>query len=222
VRLKTGKIPVTKREFPPVSALFGEVFLGIKTIKAMNPNVTISLIVVIVLIAAILYLIRNSLSGFLKDWNPATKTAGSYSLSRTLLCLWTLLTLFAMRYIGLAKQSLPDFKDTGILVLLGIVAGTSVSSRVIDQGQPVNPKSLRSVSLIKTSGFLTDILSDANGISVSRFQTLCFNLIYASLFISQVISDSTIYHFDNTALTLLGVSSGAYAAMKIPESQPKA
>jgi hypothetical protein len=184
----------------------------------MKP-LSIAIYVVIAIVLIILYLIRDQLSGFLKDQSAQTGADKPYSLSRTLFSFWTLLIFFAFSYIGIAKGELPDITKS-ILLLMGIASGTALASRTIDNIQAGNPKLSRIQDLV-SEGFLTDILSDANGISITRFQTLAFNLIYGGVFISTVFTDSTLYPFNDMTLTLLGISSGTYTLSKIPESQPK-
>lgn len=186
----------------------------------MKP-LTISIYIVIAIILVIMYLIRNQLSGFLKDQSIAIPGNKPYSLSRTLFCFWTVLIFFSFCYIGIMTGALPAMNDgNSTLILMGIASGTALAGRTIDNIQAGNPN-INRIQDLKHEDFLTDILSDANGVSVSRFQTLCFNLIYGCIFIATVFTDEKLCTFDSQTLTLLGLSSGAYAAMKIPESQPK-
>ena len=184
----------------------------------MKP-LAICIIIVTVIILFILFWVHDKLPGLLKDQSTAEPNKKPYSLSRTLLFLWTLLCIFGLCYVGIKTGELPKI-DSSTLILMGIAAGTSLAGRSIDNLQANNAQFKR-IQDSETEDFLADILSDANGISVSRFQTLCFNLIYACIFISTVFTKLQFYHFDETTLTLLGISSGAYAMLKIPEGQPK-
>ncbi|MDO3627579.1 hypothetical protein [Mucilaginibacter sp. BT774] len=176
-------------------------------------------IVAVAIIIFILYLVRDHLSGLLKDQSSQSADLKPYSLSRVLFSFWTLLVFFSICYIIFVTGELPDIKSS-TLALMGIAAGTTVAGRAIDNIQAGNPNLVR-IQDLKDEGFLTDILSDANGVSISRFQTLCFNLIYGGFFLSTVFAKNELFNFKPETLTLLGLSSGAYALLKIPESQPK-
>jgi hypothetical protein len=181
----------------------------------MTP-ITICILITIVVILLILYRVGDQLPGLLQDQSTVTG-AKPYSLSRSLFCLWTLLMFFALCFIGIYTGQLPKI-DPGTLLLMGIASGTTLVSRTIDRIQSGDTSFIR-IQDAASGGFWKDILSDQNGISISRLQTLCFNLIYAAIFVSTVISKQELYPFDHTALTLLGISSGAYALLKIPEAR---
>jgi hypothetical protein len=71
--------------------------------------------------------------------------------------------------------------------------------------------------------FLTDILSDADGISFHRFQMAAWTLVLGIIFISSVYYNLAMPVFDTTLMGLLGLSAGTYLGLKIPEaSTPKA
>jgi hypothetical protein len=71
--------------------------------------------------------------------------------------------------------------------------------------------------------FLTDILSDANGISFHRFQMAAWTLVLGIIFISSVFYNLAMPVFDTTLMGLLGLSAGTYLGLKIPEAAtPKA
>jgi hypothetical protein len=69
----------------------------------------------------------------------------------------------------------------------------------------------------KTKGFLTDIMSDENGISIHRFQMVGWTVILTLVFVHGVWTNLTMPEFSDTLLTLMGISSGTYIALKIPE-----
>jgi hypothetical protein len=71
----------------------------------------------------------------------------------------------------------------------------------------------------KSKGFLTDIMSDENGISIHRFQMVGWTVILALVFVCGVWSDLKMPEFSDTLLTLMGISSGTYVALKIPEKK---
>jgi hypothetical protein len=96
-----------------------------------------------------------------------------------------------------------------------------------DQGQTENQQLGRHIQqLIKFrswkpgehGGFLKDILSDADGISVHRLQAFAFNLIFAIIFVQQVLTTYSMPDFTATHYILLGLSNGTYAFIKTREN----
>src|SRR5207247_563920 len=70
----------------------------------------------------------------------------------------------------------------------------------------------------RSEGFLIDILSDGSSINIHRFQNVVFNLVFGLIFIQKTISTHLLPSFDDNVLLLLGISSGAYAGLKITET----
>jgi len=68
-----------------------------------------------------------------------------------------------------------------------------------------------------TDGFLSDILSDENGISLQRLQMAGWTVVLALVFIGEVWNNLGMPDFDNTLLGLMGISSGVFLAFKVPE-----
>jgi hypothetical protein len=66
--------------------------------------------------------------------------------------------------------------------------------------------------------FLTDILSDANGVSFHRFQMAAWTLVLGIVFIKGVYDNLAMPEFDTTLMGLLGLSAGTYLGLKIPEA----
>jgi hypothetical protein len=70
--------------------------------------------------------------------------------------------------------------------------------------------------------FLTDIMSDANGVSFHRFQMATWTLVLSLVFIKGVYENLAMPEFNTTLMGLLGLSAGTYLGLKIPEaSTPK-
>jgi hypothetical protein len=68
-------------------------------------------------------------------------------------------------------------------------------------------------------GFLTDIMSDENGVSVHRFQMVVWTAVLTSVFLYEVFRTFAMPEFSSTLLTLMGISSGAYLTLKVPEKR---
>jgi len=167
-----------------------------------------------------------------------------YSWSRVQLAWWTILILTAFVSIMLQTGHAPNLHHS-TLVLLGISAGTTAAARVIDLNDQQNSLVFRHQD-IKTSNFFLDILSDQNGVSIQRFQSLIFNAVFGIWFIASVLgnlgdpnfclgdfakgdpnlaqcllhsTDFLIPIVSDNNLILLGLSSATYAALKITENK---
>jgi len=75
------------------------------------------------------------------------------------------------------------------------------------------------VNPLKSEGFFKDILSDANGISLYRFQIAAWTVVLGIIFISSVLNILTMPEFPKELLALMGISSGTYIGFKFPEKQ---
>jgi len=181
---------------------------------------TISCSVALLLIVVYLIYVRKNLTGLLKDESTVLPVADRpYSLSRTLFFYWTIIIVFSVCYIGIVSDNMTTI-DNGVLILIGIVAGTTTAGKLIDTNQIQNPDITTRIQDFPSQNFFTDIISDGNGISISRFQTVVFNIIYGCSFLAIVVTQNVLYNFPPSTLTLLGISSGAYALLKIPENKP--
>lgn len=117
----------------------------------------------------------------LRDVSDATKKPFSYS--RVQMAWWTLIILSSFISIYLLTGRIPTF-DTSSLILLGISAGTTVAASMIDVTD--QSKNIKLSSDQEGDNFFLDILSDANGVSIHRLQTVIFNIIIGFWFIQQV------------------------------------
>jgi hypothetical protein len=167
-----------------------------------------------------------------------------YSWSRVQLAWWTVIIITAFTTIMLQTGHAPNLHSS-TLVLLGISAGTTAAARVIDLADQQNSLVFRHQD-IKTSNFFLDLLSDQNGVSIQRFQTLILNVVFGIWFIASVLgnlgdpnycltdfvkgdpnlaqcllhsTDFLIPIVSNNNLILLGLSSATYAALKITENK---
>jgi hypothetical protein len=66
-------------------------------------------------------------------------------------------------------------------------------------------------------GFLRDVLSDERGISIHRFQLFVWTLVLGVIFCSVVYGSLEMPQFSSTMLGLMGISSGTYLGLKMPE-----
>lgn len=155
----------------------------------------------------------------LKDTQVDNGSEKTYSFSRSQLFYWTMIVIICL-CAGMGNNGnfdlLLKLKEPSILLLLGISVGTASVATYIDNEIP-NPK-----KNTDSNGFIRDILSDAGGISVHRYQALLFNIIFGLVFVCQFITNTTEFPvFDNYALALMGTSSAGYLLIKTNEKQKK-
>lgn len=155
----------------------------------------------------------------LKDTQVDNGSEKTYSFSRSQLFYWTMIVIICL-CAGMGNNGKFDLllklKEPSILLLLGISVGTASVATYIDNEIP-NPK-----KNTDSNGFIRDILSDAGGISVHRYQALLFNIIFGLVFVCQFINNTTEFPvFDNYALALMGTSSAGYLLIKTNEKQKK-
>jgi hypothetical protein len=70
-----------------------------------------------------------------------------------------------------------------------------------------------------SENFLTDILSDEDGLSFHRFQIFAWSLVLGVIFIASVVQTLDMPTFGNTLLGLMGISGGTYLGFKFPEQK---
>lgn len=133
-----------------------------------------------------------------------------FSLARVQMAFWFVLAVGAYTYIGLRTGDIFHIIPDSILALMGISAGTTVISAVVDSNSAVQEAE-------KASGnFLQDILNDSDGISFHRLQMLVWTIVFGFVFVQRVYTTWVMPDFDAQLLGLMGVSSGAYLGFKIP------
>ncbi|HEY0729694.1 MAG TPA: hypothetical protein VGD38_16550, partial [Pyrinomonadaceae bacterium] len=71
----------------------------------------------------------------------------------------------------------------------------------------------------ESEGFKNDILTDANGIALHRFQMAAWTLALGLIFIIGVYRNLAMPQFSVTLLALMGISTLTYLGFKIPERQ---
>ena len=71
----------------------------------------------------------------------------------------------------------------------------------------------------QSEGFLKDILSDADGVSLHRFQMAIWTIVLGIIFVASVYNSLAMPQFSGTLLALMGISGGTYIGFKFPEKQ---
>ncbi len=157
----------------------------------------------------------------------------AYSLSRTQLVWWSYIVLSTIVAIVIGSGKLPKLSES-TLVLLGIGALTTISSRLTDISDDKKAAGNGTTAQISrndsTGNFFLDILSDNEGVSIHRLQSVVFNLVFGIWFMYKVMIEikgispditginHMIPNFDKSNLIMMGISSGTYIALKTTEN----
>lgn len=138
-----------------------------------------------------------------------------YSLSLFQMVFWFFLVIAAYVFMWLITDELDTITDS-ILALIGIGSATALGATLIDRNKkapaPEEPGG-------KSGGFLHDMISDPNGVSLHRFQMFVWTLVLGVIFIGSVYKGLEMPQFSATLLGLMGISSGTYLGFKVPEKQ---
>ncbi|SDH20578.1 hypothetical protein SAMN05421827_11917 [Pedobacter terrae] len=147
-----------------------------------------------------------------------------FSLSKVQLGVWTMVISSSYIYLSLFKG---DCAETDInktaLVLLGIFSGTAVTSKIIDKRELKDQRPRHQNT--PSRGFLTDILSDDAGISIHRFQHVVWTLVGVAIYlykIGEIKTGCILPELSDTLLTLMGISSATFVAIRSKENDPEA
>ena len=186
--------------------------------------------IVVVVIATKSQMLRNQVFNqnnyaIIAAANNSKNPKPAFSLSRTQLAFWTVIISSTFIYVVINFSSgtsivIPDLPPVN-LVLLGIAAGTSVVAKVIDNTQKDSAGNSISQQDLPSKGFLTDIISDENGISIHRLQNVIWTAIVGVIYIYYVIINSKIPDgaiINNDLLGLMGISAGTYLGLKTTEN----
>lgn len=168
-----------------------------------------------VLVAALwitlVYLGRNS--GMLRDGGNQGSTVQhrTYSLGRVQMAWWFGIIMGAYIFLWAITREIPSLGSQALL-LMGISGATGLTSAGLDAS--------RQTQLPASSGkFLDDLLTDAYGVTLHRFQMLAMTVILGVMFIIHVATTLTMPEFDGSLLALMGIAGGTYVGFKVPEKQ---
>lgn len=162
-------------------------------------------------LAVFVYLCRNT--GLIRS--GAAELAPNrrqYSLSLFQMSFWFFLVIAAYVFMWLITDELDTITDS-VLALIGIGAATAIGSALIDQ----NKSTAVPLPATPSRGFITDVISDASGVSLHRFQMFVWTLVLGVIFCASVYKNLEMPQFSATLLGLMGISSGTYLGFKVPE-----
>jgi Flp pilus assembly protein TadB len=187
-------------------------------------------------------------TGALRDKEPSgpikNPTDRAFSLSRVQMALWTILTIYAYLYIWMLTGEYLATIPASVVGLMGITLATYGSAAAVDASNvQTNKEKLKEAkqkdaakphdpdlkdevekleartTVCKTEGFFRDITTSADGASIHRLQFIFWTLALAVVFVTTVWKTLAMPDFDATLLGLMGITSGTYVGLKIPEKK---
>ena len=148
-----------------------------------------------------------------------TNPQKTFSLARVQIAIWTIIIIFSYLYVYFCKGSCGNMKtelNHTALMLMGISLSTVAIANTIDNSQQNNHRHQN----VPSKGFIIDILSDENGISIHRFQVILFTIVAIVIYINKLICDKcTLPELDNTLLAIITASYSGYLVIKINENK---
>lgn len=189
---------------------------GAETLRSGNLNLSLLspgrvLIGAMLMIAVwIALLCLGNESGLVRDAGTpgTTLEQRSFSLGRVQMAWWFAIILASYIFLWAATGDIPALSAQA-LSLMGISGASGLISAGLDKSKPPIPAS--------SGKFFTDLLTDANGVTIYRFQMLVMTVILGFLFIAHVATQLAMPVFDSNTLTLMGISAGTYMGFKVPE-----
>lgn len=155
-------------------------------------------------------------SDILRDSQPTILPPGQrrpYSLGRCQMAFWLFVTAGTFIFIFVTTGRYNNVITDQSLVLLGISSATGLSSVTIDSN--------RNAGIVwpTHTTLLNDLLTDVNGVTIHRFQMLMWTVILGILYVISASRTHGLPDFDPKLLMLMGISSGLYVGLKVPERQ---
>ena len=166
--------------------------------------------------------IRNAAINAIKYENVSfDKIPRPFSLARSQFACWTLIITSAYLEHFLCRDCvIPLSCSSTALALLSISAGTAAIANIIDRNDAMAGLMIPRHQNTVSQGFFYDILSDASGISIHRFQHLIWTIVAMIIFCCRAAKDiCALPGFDSTILALTGISSAAYLGLKLNENK---
>ena len=146
----------------------------------------------------------------------ANTNLGPFSLARAQMAFWFFMVISAFVLIWMITGD-TDTITEGVLVLIGISAGTALGATAIDSAKRDTTK--QPIPGQGSRGFLNDVLGDGSGLSFHRFQIFVWTMVLGFVFFKNVMGHLAMPEFGTNLLTLMGISSGTYLGLKLPEQQ---
>lgn len=204
---------------------------------------------ILAIVGAFIFSLIAARTGALRDDEPlgggvTRATEGAYSLARVQMALWTVLALYAYLFVWFLTGEYKGTIPASVVTLMGIALATYGTAAAVDSSKvrtnkekleelkpklaaaPGNAQLQAEVKKVEartevcpSEGFFQDITTSADGASLHRLQFIVWTLALAVVFVATVWKTLAMPDFDATLLGLMGISSGTYVGLKLPEAK---
>jgi hypothetical protein len=130
---------------------------------------------------------------------------GTYSLGRTQMALWLMLTIAGFIFIWLTLGQFLNVITASVLILLGINGATGLAAIQLNGAAQATSK---------TQSFFADLLYDGDGPKLQRIQVLAWTVILAIIFIWNAVANFVFVSFDTNLLLLMGIANTMYIGFR--------
>lgn len=168
------------------------------------------------IIAALIVLLAIYLAIKTNLLRASGKKGTKYSFTNAQMLWWTIIIACAFIILYGETGNYGSINQSTV-ILLSISLATTAGSSLITVNQ--QQKGLVRHQDNPSSVFFQDILSDENGINMHRLQAFIFNVLFGLTFIANFWIKEKFPEFNTSELSLIGVSSGAYLALKTNENK---
>ncbi|HEX7286993.1 MAG TPA: hypothetical protein VF532_12475 [Candidatus Angelobacter sp.] len=206
------------------------------------------LFAVVALVILFVFFFVAKKTGALRDKEPAPAgfppQDRAYSLSRCQMAGWTVLAVLAYLFVWLLTGQYNATVPASVVTLMGISLSTyglasavdisksktnaakaqalSAEAAVGGAGAP-NPAHVAAAAqraqVAPTENLVADLATSSEGASLHRLQMIIWTLALMVVFVVTVWKTLGMPDFDSTLLALMGISSGAYVGLKVPENK---
>jgi len=185
------------------------------------------LAMLVLLVAFVVFAAHSTVLRDTADFDNVTGPTGTYSLGRTQMALWLVLSVAGFIFLWLTLGFYLHVITSAVLVLLGINGATGLAAIVIDQpktaaaapaAQGAQGAQAVAAPAARTSlGFIEDLICDSEGAKLQRLQMVIWTCVLAVIFVWNVVGNFVFADFDTNLLLLMGIASSTYLGFKMQE-----
>lgn len=195
--------------------------MGILNMKTtlLSTSTGLGLLLLIEVLIVALFLVLGKRTELLRDSDPKQPdfTKRPYSMAKTQLAFWIVVIVGCFVYVYFKKTEFNDVINGTALVLLGLSTATTALSAVAGSPGAPSPAPDHPAPPPLHENFLSDIMSDNEGMNVHRVQMLLWTVVFGIIFIHQVYKGGAFPDYDEKIYGLMGISSATYVWFKRSE-----
>ncbi len=180
------------------------------------------LAMLVLLVAFVVFAAHSTVLRDTADFDNVTGPTGTYSLGRTQMALWLVLSVAGFIFLWLTLGFYLHVITSAVLVLLGINGATGLAAIVIDKPKPAAPlaqgaQAVAAPAARTSLGFIEDLICDSEGAKLQRLQMVIWTCVLAVIFVWNVVGNFVFADFDTNLLLLMGIASSTYLGFKMQE-----